>query len=309
MSTHQSVLLNECIEALEIKKDGVYVDCTFGRGGHSTEILKHLSNKGVLIAIDQDPSAIETAHKLKAKYSNLVIVQSDFGQLKTIVNEAGFERVDGILLDLGVSSPQFDEADRGFSYRFNALLDMRMNPNQLKSAYDVVNGYEYEELKRIFKVYGEEKFAAKIARKIVEVREGKAIESSFELVDCIKSALPAKILSKKGHPAKQVFQAIRIEVNNEMQQLDWVLEQAINLLNDQGRCAVISFHSLEDRKVKQAFNQLIEDKNPSKLPIKNEEKTVYSVMSKKAIVASEDELVNNKRSHSAKLRVLIKGEH
>lgn len=303
---HISVLLNECIESLAIKEEGVYVDCTFGRGGHSTEILKRLSEKGRLIVIDQDPSAIEVAHKLYESYPNLIIHESDFGQLKSIIEKSGYQKVDGILLDLGVSSPQFDESDRGFSYRYDARLDMRMNPKQSLSAYQVINEYSFEDLRRIFNHYGEEKFALQIARKIEQVRLKHPIETTFQLVDVIKSALPAKVLSKKGHPAKQVFQAIRIEVNDELGQLKKVLDQAIESLNVDGRLAIISFHSLEDRLVKRTFNEMVEDKTPSKLPVKKEESHAYELLNKKAIVASEYELEHNQRAHSAKLRVLIK---
>lgn len=303
---HISVLLNECIESLAIKEEGVYVDCTFGRGGHSTEILKRLSEKGRLIVIDQDPSAIEVAYKLYESYPNLIIHESDFGQLKSIIEKSGYQKVDGILLDLGVSSPQFDESDRGFSYRYDARLDMRMNPKQSLSAYQVINEYSFEDLRRIFNHYGEEKFALQIARKIEQVRLKHPIETTFQLVDVIKSALPAKVLSKKGHPAKQVFQAIRIEVNDELGQLKKVLDQAIESLNVDGRLAIISFHSLEDRLVKRTFNEMVEDKTPSKLPVKNEESHAYELLNKKAIVASEYELEHNQRAHSAKLRVLIK---
>lgn len=303
---HISVLLNECIESLAIKEEGVYVDCTFGRGGHSTEILKRLSEKGRLIVIDQDPSAIEVAYKFYESYPNLIIHESDFGQLKSIIEKSGYQKVDGILLDLGVSSPQFDESDRGFSYRYDARLDMRMNPKQSLSAYQVINEYSFEDLRRIFNHYGEEKFALQIARKIEQVRLKHPIETTFQLVDVIKSALPAKVLSKKGHPAKQVFQAIRIEVNDELGQLKKVLDQAIESLNVDGRLAIISFHSLEDRLVKRTFNEMVEDKTPSKLPVKNEESHAYELLNKKAIVASEYELEHNQRAHSAKLRVLIK---
>ncbi len=303
---HISVLLHECIEALAIKENGVYVDCTFGRGGHSLEILKRLGINGRLIVIDQDPSAIDVANKLKETYPNLIIHASDFGQLKSIIEKSGYEAVDGILLDLGVSSPQFDQSDRGFSYRYDAKLDMRMNTNQALSAYEVVNKYSFEDLRRIFKVYGEEKFAQQIARKIESARLIKPIETTLELVDVIKSALPSKVLSKKGHPAKQVFQAIRIEVNDELGQLDSVLDQAIHSLNTDGRLAIISFHSLEDRLVKRKFNKCVEDKTPSKLPVKEEKAQAYELLSKKAIVASDEELEENQRAHSAKLRVLIK---
>lgn len=306
--THLSVLLNECIEGLAINRDGIYVDGTFGRGGHSTEILKKLSDKGRLIAIDQDPSAIKVAYELQKKYPNLIVVNSDFGQLETIIKNCGYEGVDGILLDLGVSSPQFDDSSRGFSYRFDARLDMRMNTEQVLSAYEVVNTYSFEDLNRIFRDYGEEKFAKQIARKIEQARLRKPIETSFELVDIIKSSLPAKVLSQKGHPAKQVFQAIRIEVNDELGQLKKVLDQAIRCLNPEGRLAIISFHSLEDRMVKRAFTECVEDKTPSKLPVKNEKVSAYHLLTKKAIVASEKELNENQRAHSAKLRVLIKGK-
>ncbi len=303
---HQAVLLEEVIDALQIKANGIYVDATFGRGGHSSAILQHL-DQGKLYVFDQDEQAIQTAHQLLQTYpNNLIVIQANFENLERYLEKYGVSEVDGILFDLGVSSPQFDEADRGFSYRYDNRLDMRMNQQQDLDAYAVVNTYSFEELKRIFQSYGEEPFAKSIARRIEQRRQIKPIETTFELVDIIKSALPSKVLSQKGHPAKQVFMALRIEVNRELEVLQTSLLQATKILKPEGRLAVISFHSLEDRIVKQMFVQLSTSKSPSKLPIIDEIKPDFHLLQRKPIVASELELKENSRSHSAKLRVLIK---
>lgn len=302
---HKPILVKPILEALNIKADGVYVDCTFGRGGHSTEILKRLSS-GRLIAIDQDSDAVESAKNLQKQYPNLTIVHDNFRHLKSILELLDLGSVDGILIDLGVSSPQFDDEERGFSYRNNHRLDMRMDTRQSLDAYTVVNTYRFEDLFRCLKEYGEEPYAKQIARKIEQVRLIKPIETTFELVDVIKSALPSKVLSQKGHPAKQSFQALRIEVNDELSSLDDVLNQAISALKPDGRLAVLSFHSLEDRRVKRVFLEHCTVYTPKNLPLKDLPKASYELLTKHAVIADEEERLDNPRSHSAKLRVLKK---
>lgn len=304
---HYSVLLEECIDGLNIKEDGIYVDGTLGRGGHSCEILKRIP-KGHLYAFDRDQQAIaESQERLSQVGTNMTLLHANFSMMKEKLQAYGVREVDGILLDLGVSSPQFDEAQRGFSYRFDAPLDMRMDQSQTFCAYDLVNTWEYGQLVDIFYRYGEEKFAKQIARQIEKQRQNKPITTTLELVDVIKSALPAKVLNKKGHPAKKVFQAIRIAVNDELQELQEVLEEGLSLLAPHGRFCVISFHSLEDRLVKDAFAQAASapkiDKRipmlPSDLP-----QAPFRLINKKVIVAKETELLENNRSHSAKLRII-----
>lgn len=309
MIEHYSVLLKESISNLNIKEDGIYVDGTLGRAGHSSEILKRIP-KGHLYAFDKDLDAIAKSKvKLDAISDNYTIIHSDFSNMKEELHKRNINKVDGIILDLGVSSPQFDEKERGFSYRFDARLDMRMDQTQSLSAYEVVNEYSYENLVRVFFQYGEEKFSKQIARKIEKARMEKPIETTFELVDIIKSALPAKVLNAKGHPAKKIFQAIRIEVNNELNSLKKTLDDMIPCLNIHGRFCVISFHSLEDRIVKESFNAFAKSEKTDKriilLPEQIEEKP-YQLVSRKPILANEEELKENKRSHSAKLRVLEK---
>lgn len=301
---HISVLLNETIDMLHIKEDGIYVDCTLGRGGHSSEILKRCT-KGHLYAFDCDQNAIdESKARLEDIGDNFTCIHSPFENLKNELEKRGIYQVDGILMDLGVSSPQFDDKDRGFSYRMNARLDMRMDQTQSLDAYKVVNGYDIEDLIRILKVYGEEPFAAKIAHKIVENRP---IETTFELVDVIKMALPNAVLRKKGHPAKQTFQAIRIEVNHELEQLEVVLNDGLEMLAPHGRMAVITFHSLEDRLVKETFKSVAVAKKVNKrLPQLGEEELVYQLVNRKPVLASSIELENNNRAHSAKLRGIEK---
>ena len=301
---HISVLLNETIDMLQIKEDGIYVDCTLGKGGHSSEILKRCT-KGHLYAFDCDQNAIdESKERLESIGDNFTCIHSPFENLKSELEKRGIEQVDGILMDLGVSSPQFDDKDRGFSYRMNARLDMRMDQTQSLDAYKVVNEYDVEDLIRILKVYGEEPFAVKIAHKIVDNRP---IETTFELVDVIKSALPNAILRKKGHPAKQTFQAIRIEVNHELEQLEVALKDGLSMLAPHGRMAVITFHSLEDRLVKDVFkNVAVAKKVNKRLPQLGEEKLVYQLVNRKPVLASSIELENNNRAHSAKLRGIEK---
>jgi 16S rRNA (cytosine1402-N4)-methyltransferase len=303
---HLPIMLQEVIEALDVKKDGLYVDGTFGRGGHSRAILDKLTT-GHLIVFDQDERAIETAQKLSLEFPNkMTIIRSNFKHLNQELDARGFKNIDGILLDLGVSSPQFDDPSRGFSYRFDTRLDMRMDLSQSLDAYQVINHYSFEKLMHIFQVYGEEKFAKQIARKIEKQREIKAIETSFELVDIIRSAYPSKVLKQKGHPAKQVFQAIRIEVNQELEVLKTVLEQAVNRLNANGRLVILTFHSLEDRMVKQYFNKLSVVDVPSKIPLQTLPLADYELVNRKVITSSEEELDRNPRSQSAKLRAIRK---
>ncbi len=304
---HKSVLLNESIEHLAIKPDGIYVDGTLGRAGHSCEILKRLSN-GHLYGFDKDQQAIKESDPiLKEIGNNYTLINQDFRNIKTVLSEFEINEVNGVLLDLGVSSPQFDDPERGFSYRFDAYLDMRMDQSQTLSAYEVVNTYSEKQLTDIFFQYGEERFAKQIARKILKARSLKPIMTTFELVDVIKSALPYKELSKKGHPAKQTFQALRIEVNSELEALKQGLKEAIELLAKDGRICVISFHSLEDRIVKKLFKEYtVVDKMDRRIPIlpKDIKKPEYELITNKPILASDEENRENNRSHSAKLRVL-----
>lgn len=306
---HYSVMLKETIDMLNVKENGIYVDGTLGRGGHSSEILKQLTT-GHLYAFDLDAQAIkESKERLEKINNNFTLIHDNFANIKKRLNELNVNKVDGIILDLGVSSPQFDETDRGFSYRYDAMLDMRMNQDQTFSAYDVVNKYSFNDLVRILYVYGEEKFAKQIARSIEKNRSIKPIETTFELVEVIKQALPAKVLSKKGHPAKQTFQAIRIEVNQELESLKNILKEINSLLDVNGRCCIITFHSLEDRIVKECFNELSSVPYIDKrVPIKPEDlkQADYRLINKKIIVASESELDENSRSKSAKLRGIEK---
>ena len=307
MMKHYSVLLQESIDNLAIHSDGIYEDGTLGRGGHSAEILARIP-QGHLYAFDRDASAIEESRERLAQIgNNVTLIHSNFSNLKRELTARGVTGIDGMVLDLGVSSPQFDEAQRGFSYRFDAPLDMRMDQSQKLSAYQVVNEWEYQELVRIFFQFGEESFAKQIARKIEKAREVKPIETTFALVDVIKSALPAKVLNKKGHPAKKVFQAIRIAVNDELGELQLVLRDALELLHVGGRLCVISFQSLEDRIVKDTFSSCSKPKQYDKrIPIlpQDMEAAPYRLLNKKPITATEEELRENMRSHSAKLRCI-----
>lgn len=307
MSSHVSVLLNEAIQGLNIKPCGFYVDLTLGRGGHSGEILSKL-NSGKLFAFDKDEQAItESKGKLEKIGNNFEIIHEDFRNFKLALINKGIEKVDGILADLGVSSPQFDEDKRGFSYRNDARLDMRMDLRQSLTAYDVVNNYSLNDLTRIFREYGEEKYSYQIAKKIVLNRENKPIETTTELVEIIKSAKPMKELSKKGHPAKQVFQALRIEVNDELGALKDMLNDAIEMLNVNGRLVIITFHSLEDRIVKNAFQKVAKLEgtrhNVFSLPVDNDMPR-YTLINNKVITPTDMELQNNPRSKSAKMRIL-----
>ena len=305
MGKHIPVLLNETIAGLNIKPDGIYIDLTLGRGGHSGEILKKL-NKGHLYGVDQDQEAIDESRKyLETISKNFTIIHRNFSELDQILQEYDIKYADGILMDLGVSSPQFDEGDRGFSYREDAPLDMRMDQRQSLTAYDIVNRYSLDEIFRILRDYGEEKFAYSIAKNIVKTREEKPIKTTFELVDIIKKSKPMKELAKAGHPAKQSFQALRIAVNDELNVLEIALRKALQALRPHGgRLAVITFHSLEDRIVKNIFKDAaISEGNRYNIPLQVEEKE-YQLITRKPIVASEQELETNHRSASAKLRII-----
>ena len=300
---HISVLLDESIDMLQVKPDGIYVDCTLGRGGHSSKILEKLTT-GRLIAFDLDQNAIDESRKrLEAISDRFTLVHAPFEQLDEKLDELGIGQVDGILMDLGVSSPQFDDPDRGFSYRFDAPLDMRMDQTQSLDAKTIVNTYSKEELYRILKEYGEEPNASRIVSGILKARENGPIETTFQLVDIIKDSLPAAVLKKKGHPAKQTFQALRIEVNQELPQLRRTLEEGLDRLACGGRMAVITFHSLEDRIVKQAFSARAKPpKTNRRIPEAGTPKLEYRLINRKPILASAAELEDNNRAHSAKLR-------
>ena len=305
---HISVLLNECLEGLNIKENGIYVDGTLGGAGHSSEILKRLSNEGRLIGIDQDTDALKAAKERLKNYSNVTFVHSNFSSIENVLNNLNIDGVDGILMDLGVSSYQLDEGERGFSYMKDAPLDMRMNRDNDFSAYNVINEYSEEDLYRIIRDYGEEKFARRIASFIVENRQEKNIETTLELVEIIKSAIPAKARREGPHPAKRTFQAIRIEVNSELSILNKTIEDGVNKLNSGGRMAIITFHSLEDRIVKNKFRDLaVSCRCPKEFPVcVCGEKAKVKVISRKAIEPTKEEVDINPRSRSAKLRVIEK---
>lgn len=306
---HDTVLLHETVDMLEVKPDGIYVDATLGGAGHSEYLLSKLTT-GHLYAFDQDETAHENA-KVRLKDQILdhkvTLIKRNFRDLRVALAELGVTKIDGIIYDLGVSSPQFDDSQRGFSYKKDARLDMRMDQKQNLSAYEVVNDYSYEDLVRIFFRYGEDKFSKQIARKIEQARKDKPIESTLELADLIKSALPQKELKKKGHPAKRIFQAIRIEVNDELGAAEESIEQAIELLKVEGRISVITFHSLEDRLTKSIFKEYSTVNVPKGLPmLPKEMEAKLVVVNRKPILASNEELEVNNRAHSAKLRVAQK---
>lgn len=305
---HFSVMLNECIDALNIKQNGIYVDCTLGGGGHSGEILKHLSNDGRLISIDQDKYAIDYCKEKFKDKQNIIFVKDNFKNLDSILEELNVQKVDGILMDLGISSYQIDTDERGFSYMRNGELDMRMDTSQELTAKYIVNNYDEQRLGYIFKVYGEEKFHRKIANKIVNTRREKPIETTFDLVKLIDDVIPRYQNKKGGHSSKKVFQALRIEVNEELDILENSIKNAINRLNIGGRIAIITFHSLEDRIVKNIFNYLaIECICPKEFPIcKCDKQKEIQVINKKPILPSSLELNQNSRSASAKLRIAEK---
>ena len=305
MSKHISVLLNESIDNLNIKEDGTYVDCTLGYAGHSSQILKRIT-RGCLFAFDQDGEAIDYSRRILDQISNnYEIINSNFVNIKSELNDRGITKVDGILFDLGVSSPQLDEAERGFSFHNDSKLDMRMNQNQELSAYEVVNNYSEKDLTKIFYEYGEEKYAKSIAHGIVEARSSKNIETTLELVEIIKNNVPEKY-KRDHHPARKVFQAIRIEVNDELNVLKKALVDGIDLLNVGGRMCVITFHSLEDRIVKNTFKEYSEvDKVYKGLPFIPEDKQAKIKLIGK-FKPSKNELENNNRSRSSILRVIEK---
>ncbi|WP_438329512.1 16S rRNA (cytosine(1402)-N(4))-methyltransferase RsmH [Staphylococcus pseudintermedius] len=306
MFHHISVLLKETVDQLNIKEDGVYVDCTLGGAGHSQYLLNQLSDEGRLIAIDQDMTAINHAkEKLQQDLHKVTFVHNNFRNLANILAELNIDKVDGILYDLGVSSPQLDVPERGFSYQHNAKLDMRMDQTQPLSAYEVVNTWSYETLVKIFFRYGEEKFSKQIARKIEARRQQQPIETTFDLVTCIKEGIPAKARRKGGHPAKRVFQAIRIAVNDELAAFEDSLEHAIDHVKVNGRISVITFHSLEDRLCKQMFQEYEKGPDvPRGLPVLPEAYTPkLKRVNRKPIVADATDLEDNHRARSAKLRV------
>lgn len=309
--SHYSVLLQETIQELHVKPDGTYVDGTLGGGGHALEVLKRLQSKGRLIGIDQDEAAIEAAkERLKAYQDNLVIVRSNYSNIRQVLKDAGVDKVDGIVLDLGVSSYQLDTIERGFSYKYDTSLDMRMDQRQNLTAWHIVNGYTERELFRIIKDYGEDQFAKNIAKHIVINRQKGTIETTYQLNEIIKAAIPAKIRAKGGHPSKKTFQAIRIECNRELEVLRDTLDTMIELLKPEGRLCIITFHSLEDRLVKNAFRR---NENPCicppDFPICNcGRKSLGKMITRKPILPSEEELAHNSRSKSAKLRVFERSE-
>ena len=308
---HKSILLNEVIESLNIKADGFYADGTLGGGGHSFEIASRLSENGKLIGIDQDEAAIKAAGERLQTFSDkgiVTIVRDNYRNMKQVLADLGIEKVDGILLDLGVSSYQFDEGERGFSYRSDARLDMRMDQRQSLTAYEIVNNYPEKELFRVIKEYGEEQFAGNIVKHIAGRRAEKPIETTFELNEIIKESIPAKMRAGKGHPSKQTFQALRIECNDELNVLKDTLDDMISLLKPDGRLAIITFHSLEDRIVKNKFK---EAQNPCICPPSFPvcacgRKPLGEVLTRKPILPSEEEMEENPRAKSAKLRVFVR---
>ena len=303
---HYSVLLNETIEQLDIKENGIYVDGTLGGGGHANAVLQRLGDGGRLIGIDQDAAAIQAAGERLAPFGDKVtVVRSNYSAMPQVLEDLGIHGVDGIVLDLGVSSYQLDTVERGFTYREDTVLDMRMDQRQTKTARDIVNDYTETELFHMIRDYGEDKFARNIAKHIVAAREKKPIETTGELNDIIRAAIPAKVRAKGGHPSKKTYQAIRIELNLELDVLKNTLGQMIDLLNDHGRICVITFHSLEDRIVKNIFNTSEKPCTcPPSFPVcVCGKKSKGKVISRKPILPSEEELTVNSRSKSAKLRV------
>ena len=303
---HKSVLLKETIDGLKIKPDGIYVDGTLGGGGHASEVARRLSDKGSIIGIDQDAAAIEAAGiRLKDFGEKVTIVRSNYCDMKSQLGKLGIDKVDGIVLDLGVSSYQLDTAERGFSYREDAPLDMRMDRRQKMTARDIVNDYEERELYRVIRDYGEDKFAKNIAKHIVAARQKAPIETTGQLTEIIRASIPMKFHKKSGHPAKRTFQAIRIELNQELEVLKNSLDAMIDLLNPGGRLCIITFHSLEDRIVKSAFRK---NENPctcpSDFPVCVCGKiSKGSIITRKPILPSKEEMEENSRAKSAKLRI------
>lgn len=305
---HEPIMLNEILEGLNINPSGIYLDCTLGGAGHSEQILKRLNSNGLLIGIDKDEEAISYSSERLKEYKNKLLVKSDFKDVKKVLEENNIQSLDGVLIDLGISSHQIDSAERGFSFLRDGKLDMRMDKSQSFSAYDVVNFYSEEKLLKILYEYGEESFAKPIVRKIIEERKKKPIETTLELKNIIESALPKKYIFKSGGASKKTFQAIRIEVNGELDRLEDTIRYLITMLKSGGRMAVLSFHSLEDRIVKRVFKE--ENENcvcPPNIPICicGHKKSV-NLINKKPITASEEEQKRNPRSTSAKLRIIEK---
>ena len=301
---HKSVLLDESIEGLNIREDGIYVDCTLGGGGHTEEILKR-ATKGKVIGIDQDDYAIERAEEKLGNFKNFIPVKNNFSNIDEILDNQNIEKIDGIIFDLGVSSFQLDIPERGFSYNNDMPLDMRMDKSQTTTARHIVNGYEENELSRILWDYGEEKWAARIAKFIVQEREHEFIETTGQLVSIIKKAIPKQVRQEGSHPAKKTFQAIRIEVNRELEILENTVKSAVERLNEKGRICVITFHSLEDRIIKNTFAELNKDCIcPPEFPkCMCDHRRKLKIITKKPIIPSEDEIAENRRAHSAKLRI------
>lgn len=309
MFEHYSVLKEETINGLNIKPNGTYVDCTVGGGGHSWEIASRLSEDGLLIAFDQDLDALQAAkERLKAYEDRILFIHSNFRGLELELSKHNISNVDGILFDLGVSSPQLDRGERGFSYQHDAQLDMRMNQTDSLTAYEIVNKWSYNQLVSIFFKYGEEKFSKQIARKIETHREIEEIKTTHQLVEIIKEGIPAPARRKGGHPAKRIFQAIRIAVNDELEAFNDALHQAARVVDIEGRIAVITFHSLEDRLCKQAFKKWSTQKpTPRNLPVvPKEHQAPFELVKRKPIIAADNELEENRRSRSAKLRIVTK---
>ncbi|TDO83442.1 16S rRNA (cytosine1402-N4)-methyltransferase [Halanaerobium saccharolyticum] len=306
--THQAVLLEEAIEYLNIKEDGIYLDGTLGRAGHSSEILKNLSEEGKLIAVDRDTAAIEAVKKRFPDEESLILAHSNFQDFDQVLAELGIEAVDGMLFDLGVSSPQLDNPERGFSYQKEGPLDMRMNPKQKLTAGDIVNNYSQAELEKIITEYGEENWAARIAEFIVKMRAEEEIKTTSDLVEVIKAAIPKAVRRSGGHPARRTFQALRIETNNELEQLKNLIDKAVDYLKPGGRLVIITFHSLEDRIVKHKFRNLAKDCTcPPDFPIcVCDKEAKVKVITRSPVQASKEEKESNPRSRSAKMRAAEK---
>ncbi|WP_217585690.1 16S rRNA (cytosine(1402)-N(4))-methyltransferase RsmH [Lentibacillus saliphilus] len=309
MFEHYSVLKKETIDGLDIKPEGTYVDCTLGGGGHAEKIAEALASNGRLIAFDQDIDALTAAQeRLRAYESSITYVNKNFRHITSELERLNITNVDGIVFDLGVSSPQLDRGDRGFSYQHDARLDMRMDQNSVLTAHEIVNEWSYGDMVKIFFKYGEEKFSKQIARKIERYREAESIDTTYQLRDIIKDAIPAPARRKGGHPAKRVFQALRIAVNDELNAFEDALHQAAKIIAPGGRIAVITFHSLEDRICKQTFKALSTPKSiPKNVPVLPEAyEAPYKLVTKKPVIATDIELEENRRSRSAKLRIIEK---
>ncbi|MFW6287801.1 MAG: 16S rRNA (cytosine(1402)-N(4))-methyltransferase RsmH [bacterium] len=305
---HKPVMLKETIDNLNIRQNGIYIDGTLGRGGHTEEICKRLNGTGTVIGIDRDTVAIERVRERLKNYDNLKLIHNNFVNIPDILNNLNINKVDGMIFDLGVSSPQFDNPERGFSYNYNAELDMRMNKKQELTASNIVNNYSKEEITTIIRDYGEEKWASRIAEFIVDFRNRKKIETTYDLIEVIKSAIPASARRSGGHPARRTFQALRIATNNELNQLKELIDSVIPYIKKDGRLCIISFHSLEDRIVKHKFRELANGcVCPSDFPMcVCDEKEEIKVINRKPITASKQEIKENPRSRSAKLRVAEK---